>query len=89
MEFFTDEVMRGLLSKSLETAALGADGFYDVGKGPGSSEAKYIDWLTISDQRGAVLEDVARIKNHPLVPKDIPVYGFLYDVKTGRLISVD
>lgn len=89
MEFFTDDVMRGLLGKSLETAALGADGFYDVGKGPGSSEGKYIDWLTISDQRGAVLEDVARIKNHPLVPKDIPVYGFLYDVKTGRLIAVE
>lgn len=89
MEFFTDDIMRGLLGKSLETAALGAEGFYDVGTGPGSSEGKYIDWLTISDQRGAVLEDVARIKNHPLVPKNIPVYGFLYDVKTGRLIAVE
>jgi carbonic anhydrase len=88
MEFFTDDVMRGLLQNSLETAALGADGFYDVGKGPGSSEGKYIDWLTISDQRGAVIEDVQRIKNHPLVPKNIPVYGFLYDVKTGALIPV-
>src|SRR6195952_3508825 len=27
MEFFTDDVMRGLLSSSLETAALGAAGF--------------------------------------------------------------
>lgn len=88
MEFFTDDVMRALLSKSLETAALGADGFYDVGKGPGSSEAKYIDWLTISDQKGAVVEDVQRIKNHPLVPKNIPIYGFIYDVKTGGLLQV-
>ena len=32
MEFFTDEVMRGLLASSLETAALGADGFHDVGR---------------------------------------------------------
>ena len=38
MEFFTDEVMRGLLASSLETAALGDEGFYDVGDGPGSSE---------------------------------------------------
>src|ERR1700761_512366 len=37
MEFFTNEVMRGLLNSSLETAALGADGFYDVGEGPGSA----------------------------------------------------
>ena len=39
MEFFTDEVIRGLLASSLETAALGADGFRDVGTGPGSAEA--------------------------------------------------
>lgn len=88
MEFFTDEVMRKLLKNSLETAALGAEGFYDVGKGPGSSEGAYIDWLTISDQKGAVLEDVERIKNHPLVPNNIPVHGFLYDVKSGSLISI-
>ena len=35
MEFFTDEVIRGLLANSLETAALGPNGFYDVGTGPG------------------------------------------------------
>jgi carbonic anhydrase len=88
MEFFTDEVIRGLLANSLETAALGAEGFYDVGTGPGSAEAKYIDWLTISEQAQSVTEDVARIKNHPLVPAGIPVYGYIYDVKTGRLVEV-
>ena len=88
MEFFTDEVIRGLLANSLETAALGAEGFYDVGTGPGSAEAKYIDWLTISDQAQSVTEDVARIKAHPLVPVGIPVYGYIYDVVTGRLIEV-
>lgn len=88
MEFFTDEVIRGLLANSLETAALGAEGFYDVGTGPGSAEAKYIDWLTIADQAQSVTEDVARIKAHPLVPAGIPVYGYIYDVKTGRLIEV-
>ena len=88
MEFFTDEVIRGLLANSLETAALGAEGFFDVGTGPGSAEAKYIDWLTISDQAQSVTEDVARIKAHPLVPKGIPVYGYIYDVTTGRLIEV-
>src|ERR1051326_8820467 len=41
MEFFTDDVIRGLLSSSLETAALGDEGFYDVGEGPGSDEAKH------------------------------------------------
>ncbi len=88
MEFFTDEVIRGLLANSLETAALTADGFVDVGTGPGSPEAKYIDWLTISDNAASVTEDVARIRNHPLVPAGIPIYGYIYDVVTGRLVEV-
>ena len=88
MEFFTDEVMRDLLANSLETAELGADGFHDIGTGPGSSEARYIDWLTIADNALSVAEDVARIRSHPLVPGGIPIYGYLYDVTTGRLVEV-
>jgi carbonic anhydrase len=88
MEFFTDEVMRGLLASSLETAALDARGFHDVGKGPGSTEGEFIDWLTIKDQPGSVTADVHRIRNHPLVPKSIPIYGYLYDVKTGTLVEI-
>lgn len=88
MEFFTNDVMSGLLASSLETAELRADGFHDVGKGPGSPEGKYINWLTIPDQKGAVVEDVERIRNHPLVPAGIPIYGFIYDVRTGRLNEV-
>ena len=88
MEFFTDDVMRGLFAQSLETAQLGPDGFHDVGSGPGSNEADYIDWLTISDKEQSVVEDVSRIRAHPLVPGRIPIYGYLYDVTTGRLIEI-
>jgi carbonic anhydrase len=88
MEFFTDEIMRDLLANSLETAALGDQGFYDVGKGPGSTEGAYIDWLTINDKNKSVVEDVARIRNHPLVPKNIPIYGYIYEVESGRLVEV-
>lgn len=89
MLFFTDEVMRGLLASSLETAELTPQGFRDVGRGPGSREAEFINWLTIKDQRQSVLEDVSRIRNHPLVPKSIPVYGFVYDVRSGKLVEVE
>jgi carbonic anhydrase len=65
MQFFTDEVMRGLLAASLDTAVLGPDGFTDVGEGPGSTEAAYIDWLTIRDPQQAVIDDVSRIRRHP------------------------
>jgi len=88
MEFFTDEVMRGLLASSLETAALDAGGFRDVGKGPGSMEGDFIDWLTITNNPKSVVADVRRIRNHPLVPSRIPVYGYIYDVKTGRMVEV-
>jgi carbonic anhydrase len=35
-----------------------------------------------------VIDDVTRIREHPLVPTRIPIYGFVYDVKTGRLNEV-
>jgi carbonic anhydrase len=88
MELFSNQVMRGLLGSSLETAQLTSNGFQDVGKGPGSRAGEYIEWLTIPDQRQAVIDDVERIRNHPLVPKTIPVYGFVYDVRSGKLIEV-
>jgi len=89
MEFFSNDVMRELLASSLETAELTPNGFRDVGRGPGSSEGGYIEWLTIRDQKRAVIDDVQRIRNHPLVPKSIPIYGFLYDVRSGKLLEVE
>ena len=89
MEFFTNDVMRNLLASSLETASLTPQGFKDVGKSPGSRAGEYIEWLTISNQKQAVFDDVTRIRNHPLVPKSIPIYGFLYDVRSGKLLEVE
>ena len=88
METFTDEIMRDLLASSLKTAAVDATGWHDSGDGPGSTEGHFIDWLTIKDQQASVLSDVQRIRNHPLVPKNIPVYGYVYDVKSGKLVEV-
>ena len=88
MQYFSDEVMRGLLASSLETATVDADGWHDVGQGPGSTEAQHIAFLTFKNLEGSVVEDVARIRRHPLVPGSIPVYGYVYDVKSGALIEV-
>jgi len=89
MEFFTNDVMRDLLNSSLETAELTSSGFRDVGKGPGSRAGEYIEWLAIKNQKQSVLDDVARIRNHPLVPNSIPVHGYLYDVRSGKLLEVE
>jgi carbonic anhydrase len=88
MEFFTNDLMRGLLANSLEAAALTDKGFQDVGKGPGSRAGEFIEWLTIRDQEQSVRDDVQRIREHPLVPERIAIYGYIYDVKSGRLLEV-
>src|SRR6185503_6955438 len=83
METFNDETMRGLLASSLKTASVDETGWHDSGAGPGSTEGDYIDWLTIKDQTESVAADVRRIRSHPLVPPEIPIYGYVYDVKSG------
>jgi carbonic anhydrase len=83
MEFFTDSAIRSLLANSLQTAVFGADGFSDVGPGPGSRAGDFINWLTISDQRQSVAD-----REHPQVPGRIPIDGFIYQVKTGELIEI-
>ena len=88
MAYFTDDIIRNLLAKSLKTARVDESGWHNVTEEGGSEEARFIPFLTITNLAGSVVEDVQRIKRHSLVPKDIPVYGYIYDVKTGRLIEV-
>ncbi len=88
MQLFTDEIMASLLDKSLETATVDSSGWHDVGAGPGSTAGKFIKWHTFSNLEQSVVEDVERIRTHPLVPKSIAIYGYVYDVKSGRLIEV-
>ena len=88
MLLFTEEVMADLLASSLRTASLGPGGWTDPGPGPGSTEGRYVRWLTFEDNPRSVVEDVRRIRSHPLVPGDIPIYGYVYEVETGRLVEV-
>lgn len=85
---FTNDIMRDLLSKSLETASIENGQWRDPASGGGSRAADYIEWLTIRDLEKSVVADVARIRTHPLVPNRIPVYGFIYNVSSGKLVEV-
>jgi len=80
--------MRNLFAGNLKTATIDQSGWHNVGSGPGSTEGSYINWMTITDNPKSVTEDVARIRNHPLVPGEIPIYGYIYDVKTGKLVEI-
>ena len=87
MEYFTNDVMGDLLERSLETAELVPDGFRDIGTGPGSPDGREVDRLTIADREQSAVDDVTRIRSHPLV--GAPSHpGFVYDVKCGRLVEV-
>jgi carbonic anhydrase len=88
MALFSDTIIRGLLENSLKTAVIDEEGWRDVGTGPGSDAGEFIDWLTFKDPAAAVVTDVKRIRQHPLIPQRIPIYGYVYDVKTGNLIEV-
>ena len=88
MELFTGAVISGLLKQSLDTATIDASGWHDQGTSPGSDAGEHIEWLTFSDNAASVAEDVTRIRNHPLVPGYIPIYGFIYDVTSGKLVEV-
>jgi len=47
-------------------------------------------WLKgFTDDKEAVKASVDMIRKHPLMPNDVPVYGFIIDPKTGRLDTVD
>lgn len=75
MESFTEEKMDEILRKDLEPEL--------------AVQGKFMDWLTIDDREKSVVDDVLRIKGHPLVPADVSVYGFIFDVKSGELIEVE
>jgi carbonic anhydrase len=45
-------------------------------------------FLPFSDLEQSVRDDVAAIRTSPLLLKDVPVRGFIYDVRTGRLQEV-
>ncbi len=88
MKTFNNEIMGNLLLASLKTASVDASAWHDCCEGGGTTDGKFIEWLTISDQVKSVLADVERIRKNSMMPADIPIYGYIYDCKSGKLIEV-
>jgi carbonic anhydrase len=47
------------------------------------------DFLTSTDQRATLHDDIDLIESCPLLPRDLHVGGFIFDVHTGQLVPVD
>ncbi|WP_251880165.1 beta-class carbonic anhydrase [Grimontia kaedaensis] len=89
MQKFDQKTMGDLLEKSLNTAVHNGTEWVNTTEEGGSVEGHFVNWLTFSDLEASVVEDVKRIKSSSLVSKDIPVYGYVFDCETGRLIEVE
>jgi carbonic anhydrase len=85
----TDDEMATLLEGSLATAELTAAGFANTADDGGAVEGRFVNWLTFDDPEAAVVADVTRLREHPLVNPSIPIHGLIYDVHTGRLHEVE
>lgn len=48
-----------------------------------------LEFRTVSNQRQALTEDVARIRSYSLLQKGVSVAGAIYNVSTGQLEPVD
>ena len=69
----SDDAIRSLL---LSHTLLGTREWFVVHPAPAHASAQ------------TVVDDVTRIRRHPLVPPTIAIYGYVHDPKTGRLVEV-
>ncbi|MBV9178589.1 MAG: hypothetical protein JO297_16305 [Nitrososphaeraceae archaeon] len=52
------------------------------------ADAAGLNFYSFPDLEANVKNQVDNIKSTPFLPKDIPVYGFVYDVRTGKIKEV-
>jgi carbonic anhydrase len=52
------------------------------------ADASDIDFLPFPDLEQSVRDDVQFLKDSPLVPDDVSIRGFVYDVKSGKVTEV-
>jgi carbonic anhydrase len=92
----TDDIMRSLI---ISHELLGTQEFLVINHtGCGmltfTDEEKYkanangLNFHSFPNLEQNVRDQVNKIKSTPFLPKDIPVYGFIYNVKTGKLKRV-
>jgi len=57
-------------------------------KQTGTSSVTPAHFHPFSDLEENVRVQIQKIKSHPWIPKNVPVRGFVYDVKSGRLKEI-
>ena len=52
------------------------------------ADADHIAFLPFKDLEQSVRDDIAFLRHSPLIPTQIEIVGFIYDVHTGKLLPV-
>jgi carbonic anhydrase len=52
-------------------------------------DTRSLEFKTVTDQRGALVLDVQRVRSYPLLREGVIVGGAIYDVKTGTIAPID
>ena len=52
------------------------------------ADADHIAFLPFKDLEQSVRDDIAFLRSSPLIPQSIDIVGFIYDVKSGKLLPV-
>ena len=52
-------------------------------------DAEGTDFLPFADLEQSLRDDVAKIRGNPFIPGNVSVTGFIYDVRSGRLIPME
>jgi carbonic anhydrase len=87
MQAYTDDDIRHLLGLDRQEKHPEGSKWHNVSR---SSETPAdIHWLTFRDLRQSIIDDVARIRSHPLVPPTVAIYGFIYHIHHGTLEPVE
>jgi len=77
--------MRGSTGEIAPSTAPGVP----AGEDGGAAEGRYVRWPIFTARGAAGVQDVTRLRAHPLVNPAIPIHGLIYDVRTGRLREVE
>ena len=95
MQKISDETIAKLLEDDLETSSFDGKTWSNNNNvksenfKPGSKEGHKIDWYTFSSLKQSMSEDLKTIKNHSLIPSNIKIHGFIYEVSSGKLIKIE
>ena len=95
MQKISDETIAKLLEDDLETAFFDGKSWSNnnnvqsENSKPGSKEGHKINWYTFSSLKQSMTEDLKIIKNHSLIPSNIKIHGFIYEVSSGKLIKIE